>query len=199
MVISAPPIFTPEQVKENRGRIAIFIDGANLLLAASLLGIEIDYLKLLCRLTDGSRLLRCFFYTGVESRNEKQQRFLLWLRRHGYRVVAKEVQPKDGCLKASLNVEIAVDLMALASFYDTAVLVCGNSELAPAVNAISYRGVRIELVSLRKMTSDSLLNVSDRYIDLESIKEDIHKTPSISNQYGSLLDRSLMASPPKGH
>ncbi|MEB3210153.1 MAG: NYN domain-containing protein, partial [Leptolyngbyaceae bacterium] len=40
-----------------------------------------------------------------------------------------------------------------------------------------YRGVRVEVVSLRSMTSDSLINVSDRYIDLDSIKEDIQKNP----------------------
>jgi len=45
------------------------------------------------------------------------------------------------------------------------------------VNAVSYRGARVEVVSLRSMTSDSLINVSDRYIDLEGIKEEIQKTP----------------------
>jgi hypothetical protein len=38
-------IFTPEQVLENRGRVAIFIDGSNLFYAALQLGIEIDYTK----------------------------------------------------------------------------------------------------------------------------------------------------------
>ena len=71
------PIFTPEQILENRGRVAIFIDGSNLFYAALQLGIEIDYSKLLYRLTGGSRLLRSFFYRGVERTNEKQQGFLL--------------------------------------------------------------------------------------------------------------------------
>jgi hypothetical protein len=53
-------LFTPEQVLENRGRVAIFIDGSNLFYAALQLGIEIDYTKLLSRLTAGSRLLRSF-------------------------------------------------------------------------------------------------------------------------------------------
>ncbi|MBD0304388.1 MAG: NYN domain-containing protein, partial [Tolypothrix sp. T3-bin4] len=52
---STDPVFTPEQVLENRGRVAIFIDGSNLFYAALLLGIEIDYTKLLVRLTAGSR------------------------------------------------------------------------------------------------------------------------------------------------
>ena len=70
-------LFSAEQFLENRGRVAIFIDGSNLFYAALQLGIEIDYAKLLARLTGGSRLLRSFFYTGVDRNNEKQQGFLL--------------------------------------------------------------------------------------------------------------------------
>jgi uncharacterized LabA/DUF88 family protein len=172
------PVFTPEQVLENRGRVAIFIDGSNLFYAALQLGIEIDYTKLLCRLTAGSRLLRAFFYTGVDRTNEKQQGFLLWMRRNGYRVIAKDlVQLPDGSKKANLDVEIAVDLMALVGSYDTAVIVSGDGDLAYAADSVSYRGARVEVVSLRSMTSDSLINVADRYIDLDQIKEDIQKAP----------------------
>lgn len=179
-------IFTPEQVLENRGRVAIFIDGSNLFYAALQLGVEIDYTKLLCRLTAGSRLLRSFFYTGVDRTNEKQQGFLLWMRRNGYRVIDKDlVQLPDGSKKANLDVEIAVDMMALVHFYDTAILVSGDGDLAYAVNAVSYQGSRVEVVSLRSMTSDSLINVADRYIDLEQIKDDIKKTSKDNGHYHS--------------
>lgn len=180
-------VFTPEQVLENRGRVAIFIDGSNLFYAALQLGIEIDYTKLLCRLTGGSRLLRSFFYTGVDPTNEKQQGFLLWMRRNGYRVIAKDlIQLPDGSKKANLDVEIAVDMIALVGCYDTAILVSGDGDLAYAVDAVSYRGVRVEVVSLRSMTSDSLINVADRYIDLDSIKVDIQKAPRPGYTYRPL-------------
>ena len=169
---------TPVLSGLNRGRVAIFIDGSNLFYAALQLGIEIDYTKLLCLLTAGSRLLRAFFYTAVDRTNEKQQSFLLWMRRNGYRVITKDlVQFPDGSKKADLDVEIVVDMIALADFYNTAVLVSGNGDLAYAVNAVSYRGPRIEVVSLRSMTSDSLINVADRFLDLDTIKEGIQKAP----------------------
>ncbi len=178
------PVFSSEQILENRGRVAIFIDGSNLFYAALQLGVEIDYTKLLYRLTGGSRLLRAFFYTGVDPTNEKQQGFLLWMRRNGYRVIAKDlVQLPDGSKKANLDVEIAVDLMALVGAYDTAVLVSGDGDLAYAVDAVSYRGARVEVVSLRSMTSDSLINVADRYIDLDQIKEDIQKSSRSGETY----------------
>lgn len=189
-------VFTPEQVLENRGRLAIFIDGSNLFYAALQLGVEIDYTKLLCHLTAGSRLLRSFFYTGVDRTNEKQQGFLLWMRRNGYRVIAKDlIQLPDGSKKANLDVEIAVDMMALVGSYDTAVLVSGDGDLAYAVDAVSYRGVRVEVVSLRSMTSDSLINVADRYIDLDAIKDDIQKIPRQNYTYRPLSGIGLLEGP----
>lgn len=190
--------FTPEQILENRGRVAIFIDGSNLFYAALQLGIEIDYTKLLYRLTGGSRLLRAFFYTGVDPTNEKQQGFLLWMRRNGYRVIAKDlVQLPDGSKKANLDVEIAVDLMSLVGSYDTAVIVSGDGDLAYAADAVSYRGARIEVVSLRSMTSDSLINVCDRYIDLDQIKEDIQKLPKQPSNYSQFPKLELLTEAPR--
>lgn len=160
----------------NRGRVAIFIDGSNLFYAAIQLGIEIDYTKLLRRLTSGSKLLRAFFYTGVDPNNEKQNNFILWMRRNGYRVITKNLtQFPDGSKKANLDIEIAIDMMKLVGSYDTAVLVSGDGDLAYAVNAVSYQGARVEVVSLRSMTSDSSIDVADRYIDLDAIQDQIKK------------------------
>jgi uncharacterized LabA/DUF88 family protein len=175
----------------DRGRVAIFIDGSNLFYAAMQLGIEIDYTKLLCFLAGNDRLLRSFFYTGVDRTNEKQQGFLLWMRRNGYRVVAKDlVQHPDGSKKANLDVEIAVDMLTLAGHYDTAVLVSGDGDLSYAVNAVSYKGARVEVVSLRSMTSDTLINVADCYIDMDGIKETIQKPFKPSYSYQPISDQS---------
>lgn len=172
--------------RHESGRVAIFIDGSNLFYAALQLGIEIDYAKLLGCLTSNARLLRAFFYTGVDRANEKQQGFLLWMRRNGYRVVTKDlIQLPDGSKKANLDVEIAVDMMTLAEHCDTAILVSGDGDLAYAVDAIAYRGVRVAVVSLRSMTSDSLINVADCYIDLDAIKQTIQKPTASSVSYAA--------------
>jgi uncharacterized LabA/DUF88 family protein len=114
------------------------------------------------------------------------------MRRNGYRVIAKDlVQLPDGSKKANLDVEIAVDLVALVDYYDTAVLVSGDGDLAYAADAASYRGARVEVVSLRSMTSDSLINVADRYIDLEGVKDDIRKMPRSANHNHSYTYRPL--------
>jgi len=176
---------------DNRGRVAIFIDGLNLFYAALQLGIEIDYVKLLCRLTKTSRLLRAFFYTGMDSGNEKQQGFLLWMRRNGYRVVTKDMSVVvDNYKKPNLNVEIAVDMITLAPYYDTAILVSGDGDLSYAIHAVSNLGARVEVIGLQTTTSDSetrsrnhLIDVADEFIDFDSIKQYIQKDSSIGYSY----------------
>ncbi len=176
---------TPKQPVINnlhRDRVAIFIDGLSLFYTALQLDIEIDYSKMLRILTDDCKLLRSFFYTGIDPNNQRQQNFILWMRNHGYRVLTKDLtQYPDGYKKANMNVEIAIDMITLVGSYDTAILVSGDGELAYAVNAVSYRGARVKVVSLRSMTSDSLINLADFYIDINDIKEELQKTANHSS------------------
>lgn len=159
-----------------RGKITIFIDGNNLFHAARAVGVEIDYAKLLNFLRGNSDLLRAFFYTGVDEKAERQQGFLLWMRRNGYRVVEKELKTfSDGTKKANLDVEIAVDMLSLADKYDTAVLVSGDEDFAYAINAVAYKGVRVELAGFRTNTSPRLIDVADQFIELDSHIEEITK------------------------
>ncbi|OYT71418.1 MAG: hypothetical protein CFK52_07935 [Chloracidobacterium sp. CP2_5A] len=163
----------------NRGRIAIFIDGNNLFHAARSAGVEIDYAKLLAQLRGEDPLLRAFFYTGVDQQAERQQGFLLWMRRNGYRVVQKELKTfPDGTKKANLDVEIAVDMLSLADKYDTAILVSGDEDFTYALNVIAYKGVRVEVAGFRANTSPRLIDVADRFHELDSIVADISKSPS---------------------
>jgi uncharacterized LabA/DUF88 family protein len=165
---------TSGQVPE---RIAIFIDGSNLFYGANQLGCEVDYRKLLVQLTQGRSLLRAYFYTGVDPQNDKQRGFLLWLRRNGYRVMAKElITMPDQSKKANIEVEMAIDMIGLCGYCDTVVLLSGNGDLAYALNQVSYKGVQVEVVGLRSMVSESLLSVADRYVDLADIKTEIQKS-----------------------
>ncbi len=140
---------------------------------------EIDYAKLLAYLRGEDPLLRAFFYTGVDQQAERQQGFLLWMRRNGYRVVQKELKTfPDGTKKANLDVEIAVDMLSLADKYDTAILVSGDEDFTYALNVIAYKGVRVEVAGFRANTSPRLIDVADRFHELDGIVADISKSPS---------------------
>lgn len=160
----------------HRGRVAVFIDGNNLFHAARFHNIDIDYNKLLRVLLGDGRLLRAFFYTGVDVGAERQQGFLLWMRRNGFRVIQKELKTfYDGTRKANLDVEIAVDMLSLAGRYDTAVLVSGDEDFVYAVNAVAYKGCRVEVAGFRSNTAPKLIDVADYFIDLGEIADRVRK------------------------
>src|SRR6266545_3742672 len=134
----------------HRGRVAVFIDGNNLFHAARFHNIDIDYNKLL--------------------------RVLLGMRRNGFRVIQKELKTfYDGTRKANLDVEIAVDMLSLAGRYDTAVLVSGDEDFVYAVNAVAYKGCRVEIVGFRSNTAPKLIDVADCFIDLGEIADKVRK------------------------
>ncbi|HZE64651.1 MAG TPA: NYN domain-containing protein [Pyrinomonadaceae bacterium] len=160
----------------HRGRVAVFIDGNNLFHAARFHNIDIDYNRLLRVLLGDGRLLRAFFYTGVDVGAERQQGFLLWMRRNGFRVIQKELKTfYDGSRKANLDVEIAVDMLSLAGRYDTAVLVSGDEDFVYAVNAVAYKGCRVEVAGFRSNTAPKLIDVADYFIDLGEIADRVRK------------------------
>jgi uncharacterized LabA/DUF88 family protein len=168
----------------HRGRVAVFIDGNNLFHAARFHNIDIDYNKLLRVLLGDGRLLRAFFYTGVDVGAERQQGFLLWMRRNGFRVVQKELKTfYDGTRKANLDVEIAVDMLSLAGRYDTAVLVSGDEDFVYAVNAVAYKGCRVEIAGFRSNTAPKLIDVADYFIDLGEIADKVRKEISHVPRY----------------
>jgi len=160
----------------HRGRVAVFIDGNNLFHAARFHNIDIDYNRLLRVLLGDGRLLRAFFYTGVDVGAERQQGFLLWMRRNGFRVIQKELKTfYDGSRKANLDVEIAVDMLSLAGRYDTAILVSGDEDFVYAVNAVAYKGCRVEVAGFRSNTAPKLIDVADYFIDLGEIADRVRK------------------------
>jgi uncharacterized LabA/DUF88 family protein len=168
----------------HRGRVAVFIDGNNLFHAARFHTIDIDYNKLLRVLLGDGRLLRAFFYTGVDAGAERQQGFLLWMRRNGFRVVQKELKTfYDGTRKANLDVEIAVDMLSLAGRYDTAVLVSGDEDFVYAINAVAYKGCRVEVAGFRSNTAPRLIDVADFFIDLGDIADLIRKDIGQAGEY----------------
>jgi uncharacterized LabA/DUF88 family protein len=188
----------------NRGRVAVFIDGNNLFHAARFHNLDIDYNKLLRVLLGDGRLLRAFFYTGVDAGAERQQGFLLWMRRNGFRVVQKELKTfYDGTRKANLDVEIAVDMLSLAGKYDTAILVSGDEDFVYAVNAVAYKGCRVEVAGFRSNTAPKLIDVADFFIDLGEIGDLVRKDASQGDRYevpsfmpDEILPPELMQMPP---
>ena len=163
--------------------VVVLIDGGSLFRAATQLSLEIDYEKLLPCLLKGRDLVRALFYTGFSPGNLKQASFLKRMRDNGYRVVQKELAVNsDGSRRANLGVEIAIDMLRFARANDkigVIILVSHNNDLAYVAQKVSTQGLQLEIVSVSSLIQESLLNYADRFIDLESIQNEIRKSSNV--------------------
>jgi uncharacterized LabA/DUF88 family protein len=150
--------------------VAVFVDVANIFYAAKAAGVDIDYVTLLKASSAGRDLVRAYAYTGLDPENENQRNFHDFLRRHGYKVVSKDIRKYgDGKVKANLDIELVVDMMKTARNLDIAIVVSGDGDFAPAIRAVQEMGVRVEVVSFRGNTSSDLIDVADIFTDITQI------------------------------
>jgi uncharacterized LabA/DUF88 family protein len=150
--------------------VAVFVDVANIFYAAKAAGVDIDYVTLLKSASAGRDLVRAYAYTGLDPDNENQRNFHEFLRRHGYKVVSKDIRKYgDGKVKANLDIELVVDMMKTARNLDIAIVVSGDGDFAPAIRAVQEQGVRVEVVSFRGNTSSDLMDVADLFTDITQI------------------------------
>ena len=158
-------------------KVALFIDLGNLYFAARKLNIRVDYKRMVAVLTKGRRLLRSFAYAGVDPHSPESHGYLTWMKRHGFRVVTKELRRfSDGTVKANLDVELAIDMLMIAPHIDTAVLVSGDGDFVRLVEAVQFKGVRVEVVGLAEMTAMALIDVADTFTELSELAPTIQMT-----------------------
>lgn len=168
---------------------AIFIDGANLYKAARNLGFDMDYKSLLAKVRDSSNLVRAYYYTAIQedkSQDYSPLRPLVdWLDYNGYTMVTKstrEFTDSQGRkrFKGSVDIELVVDMMALAPKIDHIILFSGNGDFRRAIEAVQSQGVRVSVVSTVKssppMASDELRRQADKFIDLQDLEDTIGRS-----------------------
>ncbi len=150
-------------------KVAVFFDMSNLYFAARDLGVRIDYARLLEFLANGRRLHRAYAYMAISPEENSAIPFLTWLRRNGFRVITKPLKRfSDGTTKGDLDMELAVDLLSQAPYIDVAVIVSGDGDFTYLVDRAQRLGLRVEIASTPRYTAIELLEIADRYIDLES-------------------------------
>jgi uncharacterized LabA/DUF88 family protein len=149
-------------------KVGIFFDMSNLYFAAKDMGIRIDYARLLDFLVDRRRLHRAYAYLGIGPDDETRP-FITWLSRNGFRVKTKPLRRyDDGTTKANLDMELAIDLLTQAPHLDVAIIVSGDGDFARLVDAAQSLGLRVEVAATPRQASSELIDVADRFIDLEA-------------------------------
>jgi uncharacterized LabA/DUF88 family protein len=175
--------------RSESGKIALFIEGANLHATARTLGFDIDYRRLLREFQDRGTLLRAFYYTAiVEDQEFSSIRPLIdWLDYNGYTVVTKATKEFIDAggrrkVKGNMDIELAVDAMELAAHVDEIVLFSGDGDFRPLVAALQRRGARVTAISTISsqppMIADELRRQVDVFIDLAKLQPRIGRDPS---------------------
>jgi len=160
-------------------KIMIFIDGSNLYHGMhDVLGnVNIDYEKFIQKIVDERYLVRTYYYTPVINRDEaegqyhSQHRFLTYLNDIPYFQVrfGKLVRQGENLVEKSIDVRLAIDMVryAVMNYYDVAILISGDGDFVPAVDAVKEAGKQVECAFFPQETSTILKQSTDIFIELD--------------------------------
>ena len=180
-------------------KIALFIDGANLYAAARALGFDIDYKRMLSVLGENARVFRAFYYTAlIEDQEYSPIRPLVdWLDYNGYTMVTKPTKEFTDSygrrkIKGNMDIELAIDVMEMASIIDHVVLFSGDGDFRRLIEAVQRKGVRVTVVSTVKssppMVADELRRQADHFVEMTDLTEEIVRKHSRQDSDSSEID-----------
>ena len=164
--------------------VLVLVDESNVISSARALSRKLDWEKLremLVRAEDGRRLIEVVVYIGLppampewQVERDKKNKFLHWLRSHGFLVVAKDGSPQDAThYKANVDVLMAIDAMELCAEMrpDIVVLVTGDSDFAHLALQLRRKGIRVEVAATSAIMGAGLKGAANEVIDLTKLIE----------------------------
>ena len=160
-------------------RVLIFVDESNVVSSVRTVNRSLDWLQLRDHLTNsekGRELIEMVIYAGLppampewQSERDKKNKFLFWLRSHGFLVVTKEGSPaEEKHYKANVDVLMAIDAVELSVEMrpDVVVLVTGDADFAHLALQLRRRGIRVEVASVAQNLGSALKASANEIIDL---------------------------------
>jgi len=163
-------------------RLSIFVDGNNMFYAQQKNGWFFDPRRVLdyFKGEPNVTLVNAFWYTGLKDPQD-QRGFRDALISLGYTVrykILKEYYDDSSgrySQKANLDIEIVVDMFNTVDQYDKVILFSGDGDFERAIELLRSKNTHITVVSTEGMIARELRNATDRYIDLNDIRDQIEK------------------------
>ncbi|OLP18427.1 NYN domain-containing protein [Leptolyngbya sp. 'hensonii'] len=164
-------------------RLSIFVDGNNMFYAQQKNGWFFDPRRVLGYFTEREdiELVNAFWYTGIKDPQD-QRGFRDALISLGYTVrtkILKEYYDDNSgrfSQKANLDIEIVIDMFNTVDQYDQVILFSGDGDFERAIELLRSKNTHITVVSTEGMIARELRNATDRYIDLNDIRDQIEKS-----------------------
>ena len=160
-------------------RVLIFVDESNVTSSAKSANRKLDWLALRDHLVRERELIEMVVYAGLppamtewQAERDKKNKFLFWLRSHGFLVVEKDGSPADAShYKANVDVMMAIDAVELSAQIqpDVVILVTGDADFAHLAWQLRRRGIRVEVASLAQNLGSALKTSANEIIDLGPI------------------------------
>lgn len=170
----------------NDEKMAVYIDGANLHATAQAVDLDIDFKKLRAWFESLCRVVGVSYYTAVFDGNDQVnlKPLIDWLSYNGFKLVtkpAKQFVDADGrkILKGNMDIELAVDALAMAKYVDHMVIMSGDGDFRALVEAVQKKACRVTVISTTKskpaMIADELRRQVDNFIDITDIADRISR------------------------
>jgi uncharacterized LabA/DUF88 family protein len=167
-------------------KLAVFIDGRSLAAATKSLDMQIDFGKFRDEFARRGKMVRATYYTMIDDEAEYTgvRKVVDWLDYNGFAIKTKALKRRTDesggvRLSGNMKVEMVIDLAELSPRIDHVVLVSGDADLAPAVEMLKRKGVRVSLLSTRKgdsnIVSDDLRRAADNFIDLADLRSSVER------------------------
>lgn len=150
-------------------RVGVLVDVLNLFFAAkNIHHANVDYAKMLKLLVDNNICTRAVAYV-IRKPDAEQAGFVAALQHIGYEVKVRELRrhtDRDGNAamdRSSWSVGIAVDALALAPRLDVLILVTGNSDFVPLIEAVQGTGCKVIVAGIQGSLSQDLIKAADAH------------------------------------
>lgn len=170
-------------------RVALFVDGANMFYAQREQRWHIDWRSVYQHFTAGKEIYGAFYFTATPPAGERQavekyRRFRTALIRMGYNVIDKEVHiVRDSVtnevirVKGNLDIELVFRMLTTVSGWDEGLLFGLDIDYVPIIEHLSNLGKTVVCVGRKQMTSLEVINVANKFIDLEDLRNLIQRRP----------------------
>lgn len=154
-------------------RVAAFVDVQNIYMCVKTVfgHAKINYRVLKDFLTRDGAVVKLVAFTCYDPENRSQVDFMHALALMGYRVVAKPLKRMpDGNIKASMDMEMALEILVSAPYMDEIVLITGDGDFAPIVDYVARMGKIVKVIGPDRLTSPDLIRSCDQFINLAQIE-----------------------------
>src|SRR3990167_6625883 len=123
------------------GKVAVFIDAANIIHCYKDTGWKVDFKKLKRYFESKCTLSDIYYYSAYFEESIAQQSFFEMLSRKGFILRLKKIRKivsENGevILKGNCDTDIVVDVVSIMGKYDTAILMSGDSDFVSLVNLL---------------------------------------------------------------